>query len=178
MRHFQAFLAGFVLLPVVFFQMVGPSRARGDDLPMVNDVEVQPFAAQVKRVIEALEMLGQPLAASEKTRIDKALAADDQKAAVRKLQEVLDPHCLIGININPESRVKSAQGLAAPRLVQNGWTVFLVKVLNEAGVTAELLATSPNAEADVQAIDQQCRAKKDDRSLGDHPAVDGPGPVS
>ena len=66
---------------------------------------------------------------------------------MRTLQEVLDHHCLIGININPESRVKSAQGLAAPRLVQNGWTVFLVKVQNEAGVTAELLATSPNAEA-------------------------------
>ena len=67
MRHFQAFLAGFVLLPVVFFLMAGPGPARGDDLPMVNDVELQPFAAQVKRVIEALETLGQPLAASEKT---------------------------------------------------------------------------------------------------------------
>ena len=52
-------------------------------------------------------------------------------------------HCLIGITINPESRVKSAQGAALPHLVQNGWTVFLVKVQNEAGVTAELLATSP-----------------------------------
>ena len=58
---------------------------------------------------------------------------------------MLDPHCLIGININPESRVKSAQGPAAARLVQNGWTVFLVKVQNEAGVTAELQAISPNA---------------------------------
>ena len=52
---------------------------------------------------------------------------------------------MIGIEINPESRVKSSQGPAQPRLVQNGWSVFLVKVHNEAGVTAELAAESPNA---------------------------------
>ena len=33
-----------------------------------------------------------------------------------------------GVAINPESRVKSTQGAARPRLVQNGWSVFLVKV--------------------------------------------------
>src|SRR4051812_19407184 len=37
------------------------------------------------------------------------------------------------------------QGPAAPNLVQGGWRVFLVKVHNEAGVTAELIADSPNA---------------------------------
>ena len=58
---------------------------------------------------------------------------------------MLDRHCLIGIEINPESRVKAVQGPAAARLVQNGWSVFLVKVHNEAGVTAELVAESPNA---------------------------------
>src|SRR5271157_1771352 len=50
-----------------------------------------------------------------------------QKAGVPALQGVVDRHCLIGIDINPESRVKAAQGPAAPRLVQNGWTVSLVK---------------------------------------------------
>src|SRR4051812_6105664 len=37
------------------------------------------------------------------------------------------------------------QGPAPAALVQNGWRVFLVKVHNEAGVTAELVAESPNA---------------------------------
>ena len=61
------------------------------------------------------------------------------------MQEILDAHCLVGVEINPESRVKSTQGPAQPRLVQNGWSVFLVKVNNQAGVTAELVAESPNA---------------------------------
>ena len=120
--------------------------ARGDDLPVVVDVEFQPLSAQVKRVVEAMEMLGEPLAAEEKGRLDRALESTGSESAVRTIQEVLDRHCLIGIEINPESRVKAVQGPARPRLIQSGWSVFLVKVHNEAGVTAKLAAVSPNAE--------------------------------
>ena len=35
--------------------------ARGEELSLIQDVEFQPLSAQVKRVVEALEMLGQPL---------------------------------------------------------------------------------------------------------------------
>ncbi len=59
---------------------------------------------------------------------------------------MLDPLCLVGVNINPESRVKVAAGEAPPRLLQQGRRVFLVKVHNEAGVTAALRVSSPNAE--------------------------------
>jgi hypothetical protein len=64
---------------------------------------------------------------------------------VELIQRVLDPHCLLVVNINPESRVKVAVGPAKPELLEQGWRVFLVKVHNEAGVTAELRATSPHA---------------------------------
>ncbi len=119
--------------------------ARGDALPVVTTVELQPLAAQVERVIEALDMLGQPLPGSVKDRIARARRSTDSAAAVREIQQALDEHCLVGIAINPESRVKAAQGPAAASLMQHGWRVFLVKVQNEAGVTAELRAASPNA---------------------------------
>ncbi len=64
---------------------------------------------------------------------------------MRAIQEALDPYCLIGVEINPESRVKATPGPAAPVLMQQGWRAFLVKVQNDAGVTAALKATSPNA---------------------------------
>ena len=51
------------------------------------------------------------------------------------------------MNINPESRVKVTRGPAQAELLEQGWRTFLVKVHNEAGVTAELLAVSPNAKA-------------------------------
>ena len=114
-------------------------------MPRVDAVEFQPLAAQVRRVVEALDMLGQPLPEPVKARLDRAIASTDGAAAVRAIQEVLDAHCLVGVHINPESRVKAMQGPAPAALVQHGWRVFLVKVHNEAGVTAELVAESPNA---------------------------------
>jgi hypothetical protein len=121
------------------------SIARADTLPIVTDVEFQPLSAQVKRVAEALDLLGQPLSRDEKTRLDKAVDSTGGAPAIKAIQEILDRHCLIGVEINPESRVKASQGPDVPRLVQSGWTVYLVKVHNQAGVTAELVAQSPNA---------------------------------
>ena len=48
------------------------------------------------------------------------------------------------VEINPESRVKVRQGSAQPDLVEGGTRLFLVKVVNEAGVTARLSVESPN----------------------------------
>jgi hypothetical protein len=121
------------------------TAGRGDELPVYVDVEFQPLSAQVKRVVESLDLLGEPLPANEKALLDKAIDSTGQESAIRAIQTVLDKHCLIGVEINPESRVKAWQGPVRPRLVQNGWSVFLVKVHNLAGVTAELAADSPNA---------------------------------
>ncbi len=121
------------------------SASRGDELPIVLDVEFQPLSAQAKRVAEALVMLGEPLSREDAAKLEKAIDSTGGAQAIRTIQEVLDRRCLIGIEINPESRVKAVQGPAAPRLVQSGWSIFLVKVHNEAGVTAALAAESPNA---------------------------------
>src|SRR5260370_1450172 len=78
---------------------------RADSLPVVEGVEYQPFSAQVRRVVEALDMLGQPLPDPVKRRIAQAERSTDHAEAVRAIQQALDEHCLIGITINPESRV-------------------------------------------------------------------------
>ncbi|WP_406701111.1 CehA/McbA family metallohydrolase [Singulisphaera sp. Ch08] len=123
--------------------MAIPSRA--DELPRVDEVDFQPLSAQVRRIIEAHDVLGQPLPPRLKAQLEGALNGSNQAQAVREIQEILDPLCLAGVTINPESRVKATQGPAAASLVQQGWRVFLVKVQNEAGVTAPLTARSPNA---------------------------------
>ena len=117
-------------------------------LPIVRNVELQPLKAQVKRVVQALELLGSPLNEKQQVAI-KAAMEDAQSSSLVKIQEILDPLCLVGVNINAESRVKVAAGPAAKELMQGGWRVFLVKVHNEAGVTAALRATSPNAAPQV-----------------------------
>ncbi len=136
-------------LPLSFFGLALSwlllQPAAADELPLVTGVELQPLAAQARRISEALDYLGEPLSETEKARLKEAANDTDPGAGVQAIQQILDPHCLMGVSVNPESRVKAAPGPAAPRLTQNGWTVFLVKVHNEAGVTAELKAESPNA---------------------------------
>ena len=89
--------------------VAGPAlTCRAEGLPLVERVELQPLSAQVRQVVEGLEMLGQPLPGPAKGRLDRALAMSDQAAAVRAIQEALDEYCLIGVTINPESRVIQA----------------------------------------------------------------------
>jgi hypothetical protein len=111
----------------------------------VPQVELQPLAAQVKRLIETLDYLGAPLSNADKQSLERASAMTDAANASRQIQDILDRYCLYEIHINPESRVKVTQANAKPELVENGWRTFLVKVHNEAGVTAELKAESANA---------------------------------
>ena len=115
-------------------------------LPIVKDVEWQPFAAQVKRVMDAVQYLGSPFSSEDEDALDQALQEADHAKGLEKVQHILDAHCLLGVNINPEMRVKVAQGSVRPELDEQGWRQFLVKVHNEAGTTAPLRATSPNAQ--------------------------------
>ncbi len=120
--------------------------APGEELPIVTEVEYQPLAAQVSRLLEALQLLGDPLPAKDTAELKRLTAGlADTAGAVEALQKILDAHCLVGVNINPESRVKVQQGPKLAELVEQGWRTFLVKVHNEAGVTAVLAVESRNA---------------------------------
>jgi hypothetical protein len=116
-------------------------------LPLVSGVEMQPMSAQVKRIIEAMEFLGSPLSSSERQQLATAMENDNSAEGVATMQRILDPHCLVGITINPEMRVKAVQGPAQPELLADGWRTFLVKVQNEAGATSELRVFSPQAQS-------------------------------
>ena len=108
-------------------------------------VPLQPLAQQVRRLETALAYLGQPLPAADRAAFDGAIAMTDAAAGVARIEEALDRHVLATVHINPESRVKAEQGAAKPDLLQGGTRLFLLKVINEAGVTAPLTVQSPNS---------------------------------
>jgi hypothetical protein len=121
------------------------AQATAPALSYVENVPLQPLAAQVKRLTEALDYLGTPLSPQIRRGLDEAMASADERRGVRMVQEVLDPYCLVGVHINAESRVSVMQGAVPAELMQAGWRTFIVKVWNEAGVTAPLRASSPQA---------------------------------
>jgi hypothetical protein len=108
-------------------------------------VALQPLAQHVRRVDTALTYLGQPLGADDRRAIDEAIGDADEQEAVQRIQRTLDAHVLAVVRINPESRVSVEPGPAKPELVESGTRLFLVKVLNEANVTAPLRVESPNS---------------------------------
>src|SRR5882762_1250107 len=160
------------LITLAFF--AGPSaRLHAGDLPIITNVDWQPFAAQIERLIEATDYLGSPFSSEDKAAVRKLIAAGNTKDSSSKLQGILDRRCLFGVQINPEMRVKVIQGAAKPELVEQGWRIFLVKVQNESGTTADLRALSPSAvslfepanTASDKALQRASKPNLDDRWL-------------
>lgn len=113
---------------------------------LTAEVEPQPFLAALRRIIDATDYLGSPFSDAEKQTLIHCMTANDD-AAVENACSILDAHSLFLVNISPEQRVKVAQGLAKPEIDEGGWRQFLVRVQNDAGVTAKLAATSPYAKS-------------------------------
>ena len=128
-----------VVLHAESFGAMQPSQR----VPRPN-VALQPLAQQARRIETTLSYLGQPLAPADHRSIDEALAVADEEEGIQQIQTALDKYVLAVVRINPESRVSVDQGPARPELVESGTRLFLVKVLNEANVTAPLQVTSPN----------------------------------
>jgi hypothetical protein len=112
---------------------------RGQKLDVV-EVEGQPLAANVQRLLQALDYLGFPLA-TETAPLQRAIKDRDAS----RIQKLLDPHVLVQVTLNPESRVKAARGPAAVALQQGAFVPVVVKVVNESTVTKTLRLTSPQA---------------------------------
>ena len=123
----------------------GPMGVRPQPPVQQLRVALQPLAQQVRRLDNALTALGQPLGADDRRAIDEAIGTADEEEGALKLQRALDRYALAVVRINPESRVSVEQGPAKPELVEGGTRLFLVKVLNEANVTAPLRVESPNS---------------------------------
>ncbi|WP_417376539.1 CehA/McbA family metallohydrolase [Gimesia maris] len=109
--------------------------------PAVEEVEGQPLAANVKRLISALEYLGAALPAS---LVQKLNTACDQRDAAT-IQKLLDSEVLCLVSLNPEVRTKVARGPVVAVLQQGGFTPFVVKVVNQSTVTRQLQISSPQA---------------------------------
>jgi hypothetical protein len=146
MKH-QPFSRLGRIAAVLAFAAAAAFPLQSGELPLVKNVELQPLAAQVRRLVEAGELLGSPFSPEDRRALAAAMDQTDEPAGLEALQRVLDRYCLAGVEINPESRVKVVQGPAKPELAESGWRQFLVKVQNSAGVTAELRVVSPNAQS-------------------------------
>jgi hypothetical protein len=128
-----------------------PAFASADASKSPEKVDLQPLAAQARRVADALDVLGAPLPATEKAALEAAATDKNNDGGVKAIQAVLDKHCLAEVTVaadkEPDHWTLSAKaGAAKPELAEQGWRIFLVKIHNVAGVdSAELRVDSPNS---------------------------------
>lgn len=147
---------------------ISDAKILADELSPV-EVEGQPLAANVKRLLQAFDFLGAPLAAETQVRLEKAAAKLDARA----LQEALDPHVLFVVSINPESRVKVNRGPAKAALQQAGFTPILVKVVNDSTVTKPLQISSPQAGPVYAGVAALSMTRQNQTQLRDNENVKG-----
>jgi hypothetical protein len=134
----SAGLGALLFAGMMFFPLLS---GRPAEVEAVVPVPAQPLAANVTRLVQALDLLGAALPAEEKRALTEAAQTPDGD----RLQQLLDPHALFVVEINPESRVKARRGPAPALLQQGGYTPVLVKVINLGTVTKELRVSSPQA---------------------------------
>ncbi len=138
MKNFPVPILLALLLTSACQKEQSPIEADFFVLPIVSNVESQPLTEHVKRLTRHLDFLGSPLTPDTLQKLEAAFQRETEQAITMEIQSILDPLCIAGVNINPESRVKAQRGPAPPELYQSESKRFLIKVINEAGVTAKL----------------------------------------
>jgi hypothetical protein len=112
-------------------------------LPIVENANWEKFQEHGGRLFEAMRDLKVDVPPLAEREFKGLATAADREEALKIIQKHLDAQCLLGININPESRVKVARGAAGPLLVKDRDVYFLIKVQNEGGVTSTVAVSGP-----------------------------------
>jgi len=134
--------SGFALFLTLLF-CSNFARAQSP-LPFVDGVDGPVLKEQSKKLLEGLEKLGGRLPDSAGRDLRAFLKEEKSSdATAEHIQKLLNEQCLVGVSINPESRVKAARGPRPAELVAGKNTIFLIRVVNEAGVTHALSLEGP-----------------------------------
>jgi hypothetical protein len=135
------------LLTIIVLLVVPPGQASAQTLAEVDGVAWKPFRTHCRSLLAGLDKLSSPLPAETIKAVNKLLDSEPETEglAIAAIQKLLDRHCLVGVHINPESRVKAARGPLRADLVHDRTKLVLVKVHNEAGLTHALSVSSDQA---------------------------------
>lgn len=101
------------------------------------EIAPQPYFANVKRALEALAKLGSPVGTQDAQQLE-ALARQGDRAAVEQAEGILQRYTLATLSIAATGSVQIAVGGAPKQLVEQGWRMFLVRLMNVSGRTDKL----------------------------------------
>lgn len=100
-------------------------------------LEPQPYFAQLRRIVEILRSLGEPVSQPDATLIQH-LSESSSAEDIRRAEKALERYTLLRFQINEQGNGSTAPGAAAFDLVEQGWRTFLVRVENPFSHQGEL----------------------------------------
>jgi len=115
-------------------EATSPLGASGDGLPF----------EQIKRLIEALQRMGEPISTDEVSRILE-LAESRSAESRAQLDAILHKFTLIRAQLDKSGHGQCTPGGASQELAELGWRAFLVRVVNPARLTGSILLLSRSA---------------------------------
>lgn len=116
------------------------SSTLAQTVPIVA-VTPQPLKSNLRRVLQSLDALGQPIAIADRQKIFAAFETDN----AAEIQQSIDLLVLATVVISPEERVSVRRGPAAANVQQAGFRPQLIKVINRSTSTSRLRVTSPQS---------------------------------
>jgi hypothetical protein len=114
--------------------LMRPSFLFASEASLAAGVEPQPYFANVNRALEALARLGAPPRPEDAARI-ALLTRQGDRSAVEEAEGILDRYTLARLGIDRGGALKVTAGAARRILVEQGWSLFLVRVDNRSGTT-------------------------------------------
>ena len=130
-----------LMLVFVFMVALTTDQAICSAQPAVSTFSAQPVRSNLRRVAQALDLLGAPFPDTLVSHLNDA----DANLSAQALETIFDGEVDFTVHINPEVRVKVAKRPQPIPLQQGGFTPVLVKVVNEGTTTERLRILSPQS---------------------------------
>ena len=91
-----------------------------------------------------MDAVGQPFDKKTLAKIASIKSLSSAEKVATAVQELLDPHCLVIVDVQKSGPARVSRGSGNAELLEQGWRTFLVKVINRHGRTGRLFVESPN----------------------------------
>jgi hypothetical protein len=128
-------------------------------------VEPQPYFASLRRVVQALQSLGAPLAPVDAEQIARLSAAPSPEN-LKEAELLLARYTLMRVRLSSEGTALSRPGESARELVEQGWRSFLIRVENPGGLTLPLTSISNAAMDEGDLIHQYGMGREPSLAVG------------
>jgi hypothetical protein len=95
----------------------------------VQTIAPQPYFATVLRALGLLDKLGSPVAPAHAEEV-AALSRRNDADAVSRAENILSRYVILQVTLQPDGYASTTAGQAQRLLIEQGWRVFLVRIVN------------------------------------------------